>query len=85
MPNNCVQAVVLVGEILGKLAHFCALSTARFDPKVICTNLVHNLSTICAQAWPGYPHKTLLLSPPCFFGFYTFPTGPINTTKLIKE
>jgi hypothetical protein len=85
MPNNCVQAVVLGGEILGKLAHFCALSTARFAPKTICTNFVQNLSTICAQVRPGYTHKILPHSPPRFFGFYTFPTGPTNTTKLIKE
>jgi hypothetical protein len=85
MPNNCVQAVVLGGEILGKLAHLCALSTAHLAPKVICTKFVHNLSTICAQVRLGYTHKILPHSPPCFFGFYTFPTGPINTTKLIKE
>jgi hypothetical protein len=81
----CVQAVISAGEVLGKLANFCAISTARFLCALSRVGFVHSFHTTYAQIWRGCAHKLSFLSPPCSFGFYSFPTGPTNTTNLIKE
>jgi hypothetical protein len=63
----CVQRVVLAGDILGKLARFCALSTISYEPIFSRATFVRSLSTIYAHACRSYAHKFSYLSPPYFF------------------
>jgi hypothetical protein len=85
MHNNCAQIVIMAGEMLGKLKMFCTQSPTSLCTAQTSLSFAHNLRTVCTQAAQSYTHKFNYLSPPYFSKFYTLPTGPINTTNLIKE
>jgi|GEM_PF-3654913 len=85
MLKLCVQTVVYVGEILGKSAYFCALST---HAKAL-NNVYINLCAYFAQVVCSFEQllriKSYTLSHLIFKRFYPLSTGPINTTNYIKE
>jgi hypothetical protein len=85
MHNKCVQAVFSAGEILGKAKGFYTQSTVDVALPQTGLSFTHNFRTICAQAWTYNVYKCLYRNSPYILKLYPFPTGPINTTNLIKE
>jgi hypothetical protein len=85
MHNKCVQTVFSAGEILGKAKGFYTQSTVDVALPQTGLSFTHNFRTICAQAWTYIVYKCLYRNSPYILKLYPFPTGPINTTNLIKE
>jgi hypothetical protein len=85
MHNNCVQVVGIGGDIFGKVANLCAVSTVRFLGANKPINYVHSLYSIFAHVRVSCTQCFLNYSPPYFYKFYPVSPGPINTTNLIKE
>ena len=85
MLKACGLRVNNLGEKLRRTGRLYTLPISCSLLVILCTIIVHRINTGFTYLYAVFTQGTALLKLPCFLGFYTLSTVPINTTNLIKD